>query len=73
MSGLLRPRIIVPSTFDSRYTARERELVLYHERVHLRRGDLHANAVALLLRSMFWFNPLLAPAARRFRQDQELA
>ncbi len=73
VSGLLRHRIIVPSTFNSRYTPQERELVLYHERVHLRRGDLHANALAMLLRSLFWFNPLLQLAAHRFRQDQELA
>lgn len=72
-SGLLRHRIIVPASFDTQYTAQERELVLYHERVHLRRGDLQGNALALLMRSAFWFNPLLQLSVTRYRQDQELA
>jgi TonB family protein len=72
-TGLLRGRIILPADFESRYAGRERALMLCHERMHLRRGDLQVNALALLLRCLFWFNPLLHAAARRLRQDQELA
>ncbi|KAF1722935.1 TonB family protein [Pseudoxanthomonas wuyuanensis] len=71
--GLLRPRIVVPADFDWRYDEQERQLVLEHERVHLRRGDLQVNAVLALLRCVYWFNPLLHLAAQRFRHDQELA
>jgi len=71
--GLLRPRIIVPSDFASRYTPRERELVLAHERIHLVRGDAQINAFAALLRCLNWFNPLFHFAASRFRFDQEIA
>lgn len=71
--GLLRPRIVLPADFGSRYTEGEQALVLQHERLHVRRGDLFANALAALLRCLFWFNPLLALASRRFRLDQELA
>ncbi|MCQ4166959.1 M56 family metallopeptidase [Tahibacter harae] len=71
--GLLRPRVVLPADFRRRYEARERRLILAHEIVHLRRGDLFANAAALLLRGLFWFNPLLHFAATRLRQDQELA
>jgi TonB family protein len=67
------PRIVLPGDFDQRYSASERELVLAHEREHLRRGDLPACVLAVLLRSLFWFNPLVHLAARLFRQDQELA
>lgn len=67
------PRIVLPGDFDQRYSAIERELVLAHENEHLRRGDLKACALALALRVVFWFNPLLHMAAARFRQDQELA
>jgi TonB family protein len=69
----LWPRIVLPGDFDQRYSALERELVLAHEREHLRRGDLPACLLAVLVRSLFWFNPLVHLAARRFRQDQELA
>lgn len=67
------PRIVLPSDFEQRYAPLERELVLAHERAHLRRGDLAACAVAALLRALFWFHPLVHYALPRFRQDQELA
>lgn len=71
--GLLRPRIVLPIDFETRYDAGERELILCHERIHVVRRDLWANAVAATLRALFWFNPLLHYAAWRFRRDQELA
>ncbi|ALN82254.1 M56 family metallopeptidase [Lysobacter antibioticus] len=71
--GLLRPRIVVQRDFDTRYSAEQQALIRTHERSHIRRGDLHANALVALLRCVYWFNPLLHYAARRFRHDQELA
>jgi TonB family protein len=71
--GLWSPRVVVPPGFESRFDAAQRELMLAHERAHVRRGDMQANAVAALLRCLFWFNPLLHLAAPRFRHDQELA
>jgi len=71
--GVWRPRIVVPADFESRYTAAERDLILAHERQHRARGDAPANALATLLRSVFWFNPLAHFAASRFLADQELA
>jgi bla regulator protein BlaR1 len=73
VAGLLRPRILLPADFDTRFGRQEQALVLEHERQHLRRGDLHANAVAAGLRCVFWFNPLVHLAWRCFQHDQELA
>lgn len=73
VSGLWRPSILLPRDFRHRYDRRERRLVLAHEIAHLRRGDVYANALAALLRALFWFNPLLHIAVPRFRLDQELA
>ena len=71
--GLLRPRIVLPCHFESRYSADEQRLIRAHEHMHLQRGDLLANACAALLQAVFWFNPLVHLAAGRFRLDQELA
>ncbi|MGH8076307.1 MAG: TonB family protein [Lysobacter sp.] len=71
--GLLRPTIVVPSDFDTRYSSEQRRLMRAHERSHIVRGDLHINALVAALRSVFWFNPLLHYATRHFRHDQELA
>lgn len=71
--GLVRPRIVVPADFEQRYDADERELMHAHERMHIRAGDLHSNALASALRCAFWFNPLVHVAWFAFRHDQELA
>ncbi|KAF1716149.1 energy transducer TonB [Pseudoxanthomonas yeongjuensis] len=71
--GLWRPTIVVPADFDLRYSGEERRLMQAHERSHVASGDLLVNAMVAVLRSLFWFNPLLHAVARRFRHDQELA
>jgi beta-lactamase regulating signal transducer with metallopeptidase domain len=71
--GLVRPRIVLPLDYAERYTPAEQAAILAHERTHRRRGDLWWNALAALLRCLFWFHPLAAPAQRRFLADQELA
>lgn len=71
--GALRPRIVLPTGFESRLGADSAALVLAHEQAHLARGDTRASLVAVVLRCLQWFNPLLHLAARRFRLDQELA
>ena len=71
--GLWKPAIVLPADFDARYSSEQRALMVAHERMHIVRGDLHANALTAALRCVFWFNPLLHVAARHFRHDQELA
>jgi TonB family protein len=73
VTGLFRPRIVLPSDFRQRYTVNEQRLVLAHEQLHVKRGDIPAQALATLLRCLFWFHPLVHLAATRFRFDQELA
>jgi bla regulator protein blaR1 len=71
--GLFRPKIVVPADFDARYTLRERAMILSHEHMHVRRGDLLANGLSTLIRCLLWFNPLTHVGTGCFRFDQELA
>jgi bla regulator protein BlaR1 len=71
--GAWRPCIALPADFESRYDANERELVLAHERMHVARRDGLANAALVAVRCVFWFDPVVHFASRRFRFDQELA
>lgn len=71
--GALRPRIVTPADFETRFTPQERDVILAHEARHLAVGDARINALAAALQCAFWFNPLVHIAARLMRIDQELA
>jgi bla regulator protein blaR1 len=71
--GLLRPRIVIPADFESRYSQRQQTLIIHHEQVHRRRGDPWFNAFAVTLVALFWFHPLVHWALRCFHNDQEMA
>lgn len=71
--GWIKPVVVLPADFDTRYSVEQRGLMLAHEQAHIRHGDLQANAAYLALRCLFWFNPLIHLAAAAFRHDQELA
>lgn len=71
--GVLRPRIVVPSDFQNRYSLREQHVVIAHERAHLARHDSRVNALAAVARSLAWFNPLVHLLVHLLRIDQELA
>ncbi len=70
--GIVRPKVILPAPARDWSDARVR-VVLCHELAHVRRGDWLVQLVAELLRSAYWFNPLLWIACRRVRQESEHA
>ncbi len=61
MIGLFRPAILLP---EIALEALELEIVLRHELVHWRRGDVWFRLCAMLASALHWFNPLLPLAAR---------
>ncbi len=73
VTGLVRPTVLLPVDFQQRFDPEQQQLILQHELMHWRRGDLHANLIALLVLTLFWFHPLCWLAYRAYRQDQELA
>lgn len=72
VTGILRPTLHLPASLPAGFD-QHGELVLAHEAAHIRHGDTLWNAVLLLVRSLFWFHPLVHLASARLRQDQELA
>ena len=71
--GVLRPRLVLPADFETRFDAEERALILAHEDVHRVSGHTIINALIEIARCTCWFNPLAHLAAIRIRTDQELA
>ncbi|HEY2806565.1 MAG TPA: M56 family metallopeptidase [Gemmatimonadales bacterium] len=70
--GALRPVVLLPEAAREWTSARRRE-VLMHELAHVRRGDWAARLLAAVVCAVHWFNPLAWMAARRLRDEQELA
>ena len=67
--GIFLPRIYLPSDMDKATT----QLVLSHERAHLRRGDHLWKPLGYALLSIYWFNPLCWVAYILFCRDIEQA
>lgn len=70
MNGLV-PTLVLPDDFFQRYSEFERNLILHHELVHLRRFDLVWNVMFRGLRCLLWFVPFIKDCERLFRFDQE--
>lgn len=70
--GVISPRIILPRE-DGTFSDVERDLIRSHEREHIARQDPRASALAAVLQTVCWFNPLAWIGAHVMRLDQELA
>ncbi|WP_438864603.1 M56 family metallopeptidase [Neptunicella sp.] len=73
LTGIFRPRLIVPSSFQADFTAAQQQMILQHELVHYRRRDNVFNLCGLVVVALFWFNPLVWIGYKAFRRCQELA
>lgn len=67
--GIFRPRIYLPSSVSET----DAEMVIAHEKAHIRRKDHLWKPFGFLLLSVYWFNPLLWVAYVMFCKDIETA
>ncbi len=67
--GFLSPRIYLPKDLPQK----DREYILLHERIHIRRGDHLTRAAAYLALCLHWFNPLVWLAFFLSGRDMEMA
>ena len=67
--GFFVPKIYLPAGLSSS----EREVVLLHERTHIRRRDPLVKLAAWLTLCMHWFNPLVWLAFRLLNADMEMS
>jgi Zn-dependent protease with chaperone function len=71
--GFRRPRILIPARLYERLRARELQLILRHEAVHIRRRDALFNALMLLLRAALPANLFVRALAQHFVHEMELS
>lgn len=70
MVGLFRPTLYLPRRTLGNAQLRH---VVAHETVHLHRGDLWVKSLALLVRCVCWFNPLVHGIYRRLCTTCEIS
>jgi TonB family protein len=70
--GFLRPCIVLPADFES-WSEERRRIVISHELAHIGRGDWGWQICAEIVKAVYWFHPLVWLAARRLRQESEVA
>ena len=70
--GVLRPTILLPLEAKD-WPDERRRLVLLHELLHLRRGDIGLSLLAQLARALHWPNPLAWTGVRALRRTSEMA
>ena len=68
--GYFRPRILLP---HNEFSKEELAVILRHEQMHCRRGDLWVKLLLLAANAMHWFNPLVYLMVRRANRDLEYA
>ena len=67
--GLFRPRIYLPD----RMKEEEREYILLHEQIHIRRGDHIVKLIGFAALCIHWFNPLVWLAFCLSGRDMEMS
>jgi TonB family protein len=70
--GLLQPKVLIPHAAEHWPDERIR-IVLRHELAHIKRGDWIVQIAGEVLRSAYWFNPLLWLVCSRLREESEQA
>ena len=71
--GLWSPKVLVPTNFQSGFSAQDQENVLRHEIAHLERFDDWSNLIQQICIALFPINPFLWIQRRRLRLLEEIA
>lgn len=69
--GVFRPKIIMPEIILKEYGGKELQIILLHEKIHIRLGHLLFYLLWDLLRVLLWLNPFLTIGTKYFREDME--
>lgn len=71
--GLFKPVIFMPVKAAENIDEHEFRYIILHELSHFKRKDLIINTAASLLKSIYWFNPVILYGFYRMKQDCEIA
>ena len=67
--GFFKVKLVIPEGI----TLEELDAVLVHELIHYKYGDLLINWLLMILKAIYWFNPIVWLVFRQIRKDCEVA
>lgn len=70
--GFVYPVIYLPETAE-KWSSEQREFILLHELIHIKRWDALIDVAIGIITSVFWFDPFVWFAAKRHRKERESA
>ena len=71
--GVIHPKLLIPEYLTGQISDEELKYILLHELVHWKRKDIPVVWLTVILKSLYWFNPLVWYAFYRLRQDCEVS
>jgi len=71
--GLLKPKVLLPSSLLARLSSDKLRTALLHELAHIKRGDLWVNFGQTVLQIIYFYNPLLWLTNAMVRRVREQA
>jgi bla regulator protein BlaR1 len=71
--GIIKPRLIISSDVLNKLSPQQKKHVFLHELIHYKRKDILINWFVAILRSIYWFNPVIVYAFHKMKEDCELA
>ncbi|MEI4771709.1 M56 family metallopeptidase [Psychrobacillus sp. FJAT-51614] len=71
--GMIHPKIIIPEELIDKLTPEEFGFVLSHELTHIKNKDLVVNTLLMIVKAIYWFNPLIWYSLNQVKQDCEVA
>lgn len=71
-TGFIKPTIYLPVGLISGFNHEEIDSLLYHELIHIKRGDYLVNLLLVGLETLFFFNPMVLLMIKELRLEMEL-
>jgi len=71
--GIIHPKIIISKKVIKELSKEEIRYIFLHELSHVKRRDLSVNVAALLIQTVYWFNPIILYSIYKMKQDCEIS
>lgn len=67
--GFIRPKIYIPTSLNKK----ERQYIIEHEKIHIKRFDYITKLISYLLLTIHWFNPIMWISFILMSKDMEMS